>query len=41
VAAMGWAYLKTGRYSFIADGIKHFLAKNPRLFRRTRSAREE
>lgn len=34
VALMGWAYLRTGRYSFLADGIKKFLARNPRLFRR-------
>ncbi|HEV2295560.1 MAG TPA: hypothetical protein VGR35_17055 [Tepidisphaeraceae bacterium] len=34
VAAMGWAYLRSGRFSFLADGIKHFLEKNPRLFSR-------
>jgi hypothetical protein len=30
VAAMGYAYLKTGRYSFIADGVRKFVSKNPR-----------
>lgn len=32
VALMGWAYLRTGRYSFIADGIRGFLQRNPQLF---------
>jgi hypothetical protein len=36
VAAMGCAYLKTGRYSFIADSVRAFLRKNPHLLRRTR-----
>jgi hypothetical protein len=31
VAMMGYAYLKTGRYSFIADAVRAFLRKNPRL----------
>ena len=31
VALMAWAYLRTGRYSFIADGVRGFLAKNKRL----------
>ena len=35
-AAMGWAYLKTGRYSFVADGVRKFIEKNPRLFRKQR-----
>jgi hypothetical protein len=34
VAMMGWAYIKTGRYSFIADGVRKFIRKNPRLFRK-------
>jgi hypothetical protein len=34
VALMGYAYLKTGRYSFIADGVQKFLRKNPRLLGR-------
>jgi hypothetical protein len=34
VAVMGYSYSKTGRYSFIADGVKAFLVRNPRLFRR-------
>ncbi len=32
VAAMGWAYYKTGRYSFIADGVSSFVNRNPKLF---------
>jgi hypothetical protein len=32
VAAMAWAYLRTGRYSFVADGVRSFVQKNPRLF---------
>jgi hypothetical protein len=31
VAAMGYAYLKTGRYSFIADSVRKFVRKNPHL----------
>jgi hypothetical protein len=34
VGVMGWAYSKTGRYSFVADGVTKFLRLNPRLFRR-------
>ncbi len=34
VALMGYAYLKTGRYSFIADGVRAFVRKNPRLLGR-------
>ena len=34
VALMGYAYLRTGRYSFIADGVRAFVRKNPRLLRR-------
>jgi hypothetical protein len=33
VAAMGWSYLRTGRYSFIADGVTKFVRKNPQLFK--------
>jgi len=32
VAAMGYAWSKTGRYAFIADGVKGFLDSNPALF---------
>jgi hypothetical protein len=32
VALMGYAYSRTGRYSFLADGVKGFIARNPRLF---------
>ena len=35
VGLMGWAYYKTGRYSFLADGIRKFIDKNPRLFGKT------
>ena len=34
VGLMGYVYLKTGRYSFIADGVRGFVLKNPRLYRR-------
>ncbi|GMW00379.1 MAG: hypothetical protein AMXMBFR84_15160 [Candidatus Hydrogenedentota bacterium] len=34
VAAMGMAYFKSGRYSFIGDGIRAFIRRNPRLFRK-------
>jgi len=34
VGLMGWAYTKTGRFSFVVDGLKKFLQKNPRLFRK-------
>jgi uncharacterized membrane protein YjdF len=34
VALMGYAYLKTGRYSFVADGVRKFLRNNPRLLGR-------
>ena len=33
VAGLGWAYMKTGRYSFIADGVRAFVDRNPWLFR--------
>jgi hypothetical protein len=39
VAAMGWAYMKTGRYSFIADAVRGFVRRNPRLFRQRREPR--
>jgi hypothetical protein len=32
VAVMGWFYLRSGRFSFLADGVKKFLARNPKLF---------
>src|SRR5690606_12135565 len=38
VAAMGWAYMKTGRYSFIADAVRGFVERNPRLFRGNRGS---
>ena len=33
VALMGWAYSRSGRYSFLADGVRKFLTQNPRLFK--------
>jgi uncharacterized membrane protein YjdF len=35
VAVMGWAYLKTGRYSLVAGGVAKFIRSNPRLFKRS------
>ena len=32
VAFMGWAYSRTGRYSFLVDAVRGFIRKNPRLF---------
>lgn len=34
VAFMAYAYTKTGRYSFIGDGVRTFVGQNPRLFGR-------
>jgi hypothetical protein len=34
VALTGYAYLKTGRYSFIADAVRKFIRKNPGLLGR-------
>ena len=34
VALMGYAYLKKGRYSFVADGVRAFVRRNPRLLGR-------
>ena len=34
VAVMGWFYLRSGRFSFLADGVKKFLARNPKLFQK-------
>jgi hypothetical protein len=34
VALMGYAYLRTGRYSFIADWVHGFVRRNPRLLGR-------
>lgn len=40
IGAGGWAYLKTGRYSYIADWMRSFMDRNPALFRpRRRRAR--
>ncbi len=36
VGFAGWAYLRTGRYSWVADGIRALMRKNPTLFRPTR-----
>jgi len=34
VALMGWAYFRSGRYSYLVDASRAFMRKNPRLFRR-------
>jgi hypothetical protein len=34
VAVLGWAHAKTGRYSFVVDGVGEFVRRNPRLFRK-------
>lgn len=39
VAAMGWAYMKSGRYSFIADAVHGFVRRNPRLFAQRQQSR--
>ena len=39
VAGMGFAYMKSGRYSFIADAVRGFIRRNPRLFRKSAQAR--
>jgi hypothetical protein len=36
VALMALAYFRTGRYSFIVDGVRGFVRKNPGLFPRAR-----
>jgi hypothetical protein len=36
VAIMGWVYMKTGRYSFIADAVRGFVDHNPKLFHQPR-----
>jgi hypothetical protein len=33
VGLMGWAYSKSGRYSYLIDAVRAFMRKNPRLFR--------
>ena len=32
VGVLGWAHARTGRYSFVADGVNEFMRRNPRLF---------
>jgi hypothetical protein len=32
VAAMGLAYLKSGKYSFLVDAVRRFTTRNPQLF---------
>lgn len=31
VSSMGWAYMKSGRYSFLADAVHGFIRRNPKL----------
>jgi uncharacterized membrane protein len=38
VAGIGWAYLKTGKQSFISDAVRAFVKRNPRLFRTKKRA---
>lgn len=40
VGLMGWAYTRSGRYSFVADGVRKFVRANPRLFRALPHKRE-
>jgi hypothetical protein len=40
VAMMGMAYVRAGRYSFIADGVRKFMRLNPRLFPEEPESRE-
>lgn len=40
VALMAYAYYRTGRYSFVIDGVRGFLRKNPGLFRKRGGAEE-
>src|SRR5688572_12460364 len=41
VAAMGWAYMRSGRYSFVAEAVRGFVRRNPRLFRRRHESQVE
>jgi len=34
VAVMGYAYFRSGKFSFVVDALKNFMSKNPRLFRK-------
>lgn len=34
VGVMGYAYARTGRFSFLIDGVRAFIQKNPRWFKR-------
>lgn len=34
VACMGWVYMKSGRYSFLAYAVRGFVRRNPRFLRR-------
>jgi hypothetical protein len=34
VGVMGWAHARTGKYSFVVEGVEKFMQKNPRLFKR-------
>jgi hypothetical protein len=41
VALMGLAYVRRGQYSFIADGIRKFVQKNPKLFGKSDATENE
>jgi hypothetical protein len=32
VGFMGWAYSRTGKYSFLVDAVRNFIRMNPHLF---------
>lgn len=34
IGGLGWAHAKTGRYSFVVDGVSEFVKRNPRLFKK-------
>ena len=40
VAAMGWAYLHYGHYSFIGESVEKVIRKNPHIFKRARRRRK-
>jgi hypothetical protein len=40
VGLMGWAYSKSGRYSFLVEAIRRFMQRNPRFFRQSTEQRD-
>src|SRR5688500_19342730 len=41
VALMGLAFARSGRYSFLVDGVRSFIQKNPSLFRKNENSPED